>query len=360
LELNTLKTARSFPSSLKRSFPLLIAAVVALALVGTGCGDLATPYAAKVNGSRISQSALDRELEVVLKNPQVLETLESGLQPGESIKGSGSGTVSAAFAARMLTRRIYLELIHQEVGRRKLRVTAADLAQGKRDAEETFQAAVFAKFPKSYRDEQARANAEVAVIQRSAAGSVSDAELREYYDVNKSQFEGRCISHILVDAKEQADQLRAQIEAGADFGDVAREVSSDPQSGQNGGFLGCFAEGEPLQFVEPFKTEAEKLPVGQLSQPVQTQFGFHLITVTGERTFDSVKEEIRGQLEQQGSQQAFNELLLGLVNKAKIEVNPRFGRFSKEQPIGVIPPEAPQLVRTTTTAGIPGLPTTTP
>jgi parvulin-like peptidyl-prolyl isomerase len=189
---------------------------------------------------------------------------------------------------------------------------------------------------------------------------VSDAELREYYDVNKSQFEGRCISHILVDAKEQADQLRAQIEAGADFGDVAREVSSDPQSGQNGGFLGCFAEGEPLQFVEPFKTEAEKLPVGQLSQPVQTQFGFHLITVTGERTFDSVKEEIRGQLEQQGSQQAFNELLLGLVNKAKIEVNPRFGRFSKEQPIGVIPPEAPRLVRTTTTAGIPGLPTTTP
>ena len=363
MELNTLKIARGFPSSLKRSFFLLIAAVLSVALVGTACGDLTTPYAAKVNGSRISQSALDRELDVVLKNPKVLETLEQGLQPGESIKGTGSGTVSAAFAARMLTRRIYLELIHQEFERRKLRVTSDDLAQGRQEAESTFEAPVFAKFPKSYRDEQARANAEVALVQRSVSGTVTEADLREYYDENKAQYQGRCISHILVETKEKVDQVRAQIEGGASFGDVAQEVSTDPQSGQNGGFLGCFGEGEPLQFVEPFKTEAEKLAIGQLSQPVQTQFGFHLITVTGERSFESVKEEIRGQLEQSGGQQAFNELLLGLVRKAKIEVNPRFGRFSKEQPIGVIPPEAPQLVRTTTTSGlpgVPGLPTTTP
>jgi hypothetical protein len=346
----------------RRSFLLLIAVAVALALVGTACGDLATPYAAKVNGSRISQSALDRELEVVLDHPEVLERLQQGLQPGEAIKGEGAGTVSAAFAAQMLTRRIFLELIHQEVERRKLPITSADLAQGRREAEETF-AGEFAKFPKSYRDEQARANAEVAVMQKNAAGTVTEADLREYYEVNKAQFQGRCISHILVETKEQADQLRAQIEGGADFGEVAQEVSTDPQSGQNGGFLGCFPEGEPLQFVEPFNSEAAKLPVGQLSQPVQTQFGFHLITVTGERTFDSVKQEIKDQLEQGNVQQAFNELLLGLVRKAKIEINPRFGTFSKEQPIGVIPPEAPQLVRTTTTSAIPdipGLPTTTP
>ncbi len=348
---------------MRRSFLILIAAVVAL--VGAACGDLATPYAAKVNGSRISQSALDRELDVVLDNPQVMQTLEQGLQPGEAIKGAGNGTVSSAFAARMLTRRIYLELIHQEVQRRKLRVTSADLAQGREEAQATFgDEKLFAKFPKSYRDEQARANAEVAVMQRAASTETTDADLREYYEGNTAQFQGRCISHILVEAKEQADQLRPQIEAGADFGAVAQEVSVDPQSGRNGGFLGCYQEGEPLQFVEPFKSEAERLPVGQLSQPVQTQFGFHLITVTGERSFDSVKEEIRSQLEQQGGQQVFNELLLGLVRKAKIEVNPRFGTFSKEQPIGVIPPEAPQLVRTTTTGvdagAVPGLPTPQP
>jgi parvulin-like peptidyl-prolyl isomerase len=343
----------------KRRISLLTAAVVTLALLGTACGDLASPYAAKVNGEHISQSALDRELDVVLEHPEVLQTLEQGLQPGESIKGTGRGTVSSAFAARMLTRRIYLELIHQEVERRKLRVTSADLAQGRQEAASTFgDPKVFAKFPKAYRDEQARVNAEVAVMQRAATGTITDADVREYYEVNAAQFEGRCISHILVESKAQVDQLRAQIEGGADFGAAAEEVSVDPQSGQNGGFLGCYPEGEPLQFVEPFKTEAEKLPVGELSQPVQTQFGFHLIKVTGGRTLDEVKAEIRSQLEQQGGQQAFNELLLGLVRKAKIEVNPRFGTFSKEQPIGVIPREAPQLVRTTTTVAteIPGLP----
>ena len=343
---------------MRRSFPLLIAGLV-LALLGAACGDIATPYAAKVNGKRLSQAALDRELDVVLDNPQVLEVLEQGLQPGEAIKGAGSGTVSSAFAARMLTRRIYLELIHQEVARRKLRVTSADLAQGREEAQATFgDAKLFAKFPKSYRDEQARANAEVAVMQRAASTETTEADLREYYDANTPQFQGRCISHILVESKEEADKLRAEIEGGGDFGALAQERSTDPQSGRNGGFLGCYQEGEPLQFVEPFKTEAEKLPVGQLSPVVQTQFGFHLITVTGERSFESVKEEIRSQLEQQGGQQAFNELLLGLVRKAKIEVNPRFGTFSKEQPIGVIPREAPQLVRTTTTVAteIPGLP----
>jgi parvulin-like peptidyl-prolyl isomerase len=329
--------------------PLLVAAVV-LALLATACGDLATPYAAKVNGQRISQSTLDRELDVVLDNPAVLKQLEAGLQPGESVKGTGSGTVSSAFAARMLTRRIYLELIHQEIKRRKLRVSKDDLATGRQQAEQTFgDAKLFAKFPKSYRDEQALANAEVGLMQTAATGKVTEADLREYYDANTTQFSGRCISHILVDSKEEADQLRAQIAGGADFAAVAQQASKDPGSGRQGGFLGCFAEGEPLQFVEPFKTEAEKLPVGELSQPVQTQFGFHLITVTAGRTFEQVKEEIRGQLQQQGGQQAFNDLLLGLVRKAKIEINPRYGRFSKSQPIGVIPPDAPRLTRTTTT-----------
>jgi parvulin-like peptidyl-prolyl isomerase len=335
---------------------LLLVAAVVLALVGTACSDLATPYAAKVNGARISQSSLDRELDVVLDNPAVMQQLESSLQPGEQVKGTGSGTVSKAFAARMLTRRIYLELIHQEVGRRKLKLSSDDLRTGRQQAVQQFgDEKLFAKFPKSYRDEQARANAEVTLIQEQAAGKVTEADLRDYYEANKRQFTGRCISHILVDSKDQADQLRAQIEGGASFADIAEKVSKDPQSGQQGGFLGCFPEGEPLQFVEPFKTEAEKLPIGQLSQPVQTQFGFHLITVTGDRAFEDVKAELRSQLQQQGGQQAFNDLLLGLVRKAKIEVNPRFGRFSKQQPIGVIPPEAPRLARTTTTTVPAGL-----
>jgi parvulin-like peptidyl-prolyl isomerase len=336
----------------KRSFFLVVAAVV-LVLVGTACGDLAKPYAAKVNGSRIDQSIVDRELRAVLANKAVLQQLEAGLQPGEQITGAGKGdsTVSSAFAARMLTRRIYLQLIHQEIGRRHITITTAQLAQGRRDAEQQFgDAKVFAKFPKPYQDEMARSNAEVAVMQEKTVGPVTDEQLQAYYQQNAQQFSGRCISHILVPTKEKAEQLHTLLATGADFATVARAESTDTQSGAQGGFLGCYQPNEPLGFVEPFQSEAQKLPVGQISQPVQTQFGFHLIKVSSQRSFDEVKEQIRAQLQQQGSQGAFNQLLLGLVQKAKIEINPRFGRFSKEQPIGVIPPQAPQLAPTTTTA----------
>jgi parvulin-like peptidyl-prolyl isomerase len=338
--------------------PLLIAAVV-LVLIGTACGDLAQPYAAKVNGARIAQGTLDRELRIVLDNKAVLASLEQGLQPGQpGVKGEGNGTVTSAFAARMLSRRILLELIHQEVGRRHLTLSQAGLAQARTEAQQQFgDAKTFAGFPKSYQQDMIRSNAEVAVMQAHAVGTISDADLRRYYAQNADQFKGKCLSHILVDSKDKADQLRAQIVGGASFAEVAKAQSTDTRSGQQGGFLGCFPAGQPLDgFVEPFKTEAEKLAIGQLSQPVQTQFGFHLITATDSRSFEDVKGEIKAQLSQQQSQSAFNNLLLSLVRKAKIEVNPRYGRFSKDPSIlGVIPPQAPQLAPTTTTSAPAGL-----
>ncbi|MEY2569140.1 MAG: peptidyl-prolyl cis-trans isomerase [Actinomycetota bacterium] len=343
---------------MRARLPLIVAAVV-LALVGAACGDLAQPYAAKVNGARISQGALDRELRIVLNNKQVLASLEQGIQPGQpGVKGEGSGTVTSAFAARMLSRRILLELIHQEVGRRHLAVTKARLAQGRSEAEQQFgDPKTFAGFPKAYQDEMSRANAEVAIMQEKAVAPVTDADLRRYYDQNASQFQGKCLSHILVDSKEKADALRAQIAGGASFAEVAKAESTDTRSGAQGGFLGCFPADQPLEgFVEPFKTEAEKLPIGQLSQPVQTQFGFHLIQATGSRTFEEVKGEIKTQLGSQQSQSAFNDLLLSLVKRAKIEVNPRYGRFSKDPSVlGVIPPQAPQLAPTTSTSAPTGL-----
>ena len=328
-------------------------------VVGAACGDLAQPYAAKVNGARISQDVLDRELRVILENEQVRAQIEQGLGPGQSILGKGGNdTVTTSFTATVLTRRVFLELIHQEVERRELRIDGRRSEQARAETEQQFGGPeVFSKFPKWYQDDSIRANAEVAILQENAATKVTDEDVAAYYEQNINQFKGRCISHILVDTKEQIDQLRTQIEGGAAFADVAQEQSKDTASGQQGGFLGCFQEGEPLGFVEPFKTEAEKLPIGQLSQPVQTEFGFHLITVAGERALAEVAEELRAQLGQQQGQSGFNELLISLVKRADIDINPKYGRFSKDQAtLGVIPPDAPRLAPTTTTVpDIPGL-----
>ena len=341
---------------MKKLLPVLIAALAVL--LTSACGDVVDSYAAKVNGTRISQDDLDQELNVILDNKQLLEGIESQLGPGEAVRGKGKGTVDSSFAARLLTRRIFLELIHQEVRRRDLNVSPAQMEEAEAQAQQQFgDPELFKKFPQTYRETVIRSNAEVGVLQADVAKSgVTDADVQKFYDENAEQFRGRCVSHILVDTKEQADQLKAQIDGGAPFGDVAAANSKDNQgptggSAAQGGSLGCFEPGQPMQFVPEFKSVAETLPPGQVSAPVQSQFGFHIIKVTDQRTFPEAQQEIRQQLGAERAQSGFDELLLDLVSKAKIEVNPKYGRFSKDPAsLGVIAPEAPKLSQTTTTA----------
>lgn len=82
-------------------------------------------------------------------------------------------------------------------------------------------------------------------------------------------------SHILVDSKAQADSIKSKIDNGESFETLAKKYSKCP-SGQNGGDLGYFERG---QMVKAFEDAAFNLPIGKVSEPVKTQFGWHLIKV---------------------------------------------------------------------------------
>lgn len=82
-------------------------------------------------------------------------------------------------------------------------------------------------------------------------------------------------SHILVNTKCEAQELKARLDKGEDFATLAKKYSKCP-SGQDGGDLGYFERG---QMVPEFETATFTLPVGKVSEPVQTQFGWHLIKV---------------------------------------------------------------------------------
>ena len=90
------------------------------------------------------------------------------------------------------------------------------------------------------------------------------------------QFSNVCANHILVPTELDAIKLRSQIKSFDDFKYYARIYSSCPSS-RNGGALGCFGRG---QMVKPFEDAAFTLPVGVVSEPIKTQFGYHLILVT--------------------------------------------------------------------------------
>lgn len=86
-------------------------------------------------------------------------------------------------------------------------------------------------------------------------------------------------SHLLVKTEEEAKKLKEEIANGKDFGQVAQEVSLCP-SGANGGDLGYFTKG---QMVKEFEDAAFSMEVGQVSDPIKTQFGYHLIYLTDKK-----------------------------------------------------------------------------
>ncbi len=150
-----------------------------------------------------------------------------------------------------------------------------------------------------------RVIAYVAVDQASLGlPPVDDAKVKALYEARKAQYTELKASHILFkadsesqagEAFKKAGELRAKLMAGQDFGKAAEAYSEDPSAKGKGGDLGWFAPG---QMVKPFTDAAAALKPGEISQPVKTQFGVHLIRLEGrrEKPFESVKEELRAQI----------------------------------------------------------------
>ncbi|HMC42982.1 MAG TPA: peptidylprolyl isomerase [Acidimicrobiales bacterium] len=320
-----------------------VASVVASALVAglvlSSCFSV-TPYAAIVNGHRISQGEINSELDAIRHNKAYINTIEQQVP----VLGKARGTFTSDFVARVLSRRIFLEFVHQEVLRRHL---SLDLAAARTQVQRAFSdPAEFTGFPRAYRDTVVRRSAEVAALSLALSSTkVDDAAISAYYDANRSQFQETCVRHILVGAKAQADQARARIVAGEDFAAVAKATSQDTGSAARGGDLGCLTSAQTQSLVPEFAQAVTSLQVNELSQPVQTQFGFHLIQLTARRTqpLEQVASSIRTQLVQQ-SQSSLNDFLDKVVPAARVTVNPRYGSFAKDGPQpGVVAPNAPSV-----------------
>jgi len=105
-------------------------------------------------------------------------------------------------------------------------------------------------------------------------------------------------AHILVPTREEAVAVRERLDAGEDFATIARELSQDPGSAQNGGDLGWFGLG---MMVEPFEKAVVAMQAGQVSEPVETQFGWHVIRLNEVRdrpvTLDEKRDELAGEIQ---------------------------------------------------------------
>ncbi|QSX06376.1 peptidylprolyl isomerase [Sedimentibacter sp. zth1] len=116
----------------------------------------------------------------------------------------------------------------------------------------------------------------------------TDEELKEFYDTNKQLFNKIRASHILVDDQEKAQNIKKQLDEGADFAELAKEFSKDANKDQ-GGDLGYFS---PDKMVKEFSVIAFSLDKDEISEPVKTQYGWHIIKVTDKQnSYESVNKE---------------------------------------------------------------------
>lgn len=346
-----------------KRLPLFLAVFVALALLAAGCGDSGSSGpAATVNGVEISQGSVVDELDAMAGNADYAAQIEQS--SGQQIHGEADGSYDGSFVALVLSRQIAFELIAAEVADRGLEATDAaqqaalddlydQIGQGDVDKGK----ALFEKFPQAYQDQLVEWNTNVLLLQTDLAGEspLTEESEQAFYDAHPEQFATEvCAAHILVDSEEKANELKAQLDGGADFATLAKENSTDTGSGANGGDLGCAPKGT---YVTEFENAAFSAPIGDVVGPVQTQFGFHLIKVS-DRTippFDEVKGKI-GAVIASSVQAEFNDFFQQAVTNAEVTVDKKYGDWNA----GTGQVDAPAAAGGTSTSSVPASTTSTP
>src|SRR5271165_3574048 len=187
------------------------------------------------------------------------------------------------------------------------------------------------------------------------SSKIDDAQILAYYDAHKNDYESVKARHVLVRVKgapmpagegkpeltdeaalAKAKEIRDRIVAGGDFALIARTDSDDAGSGAQGGELGEFKRG---MMVPPFEQAAFSLKVGEISEPVKSPFGYHIIQVEEHRV--KVLAEVKPDIEKALRPDIARKEVEGLRGKTTVEIDDLF--FGPAQPAPVRPPAPPQV-----------------
>ena len=152
--------------------------------------------------------------------------------------------------------------------------------------------------------------------------TINDDEVLDYYNKNKDTLFSPTTytaSHILVEDEKEANKILDEIANGLDFAKAAKKYSIDP-SKDNGGSLGTFPKGV---MVTEFQEGLDKLSIGEVSKPVKSQFGYHLIKLddkkVNEQNFEDIKDNVRSTYEMIKRQEKYLELVNDLYKKSEVK-----------------------------------------
>ncbi|MGD8627993.1 MAG: peptidylprolyl isomerase [bacterium] len=303
---------------------------------GAGSGSQAAPgdptVAVVVDGTEITNGQIDQEIDRMVKqmggqiSPQQLESMKGMLK-----QQAMDNAINRVLLEEAINKE-GIEATQAEIDERMAQIAS----QFGSDEEMDERLAMMGMTRESLTGEMRTAiEVEKLLAKQSGSTEVTDAQIREYYDSNPDQFkqpERIKASHILfgledgatpearAEKKAEAERVLAELKQGGNFEELASQYSTCP-SASRGGDLGFFERG---RMVKPFEDAAFALGVGEISDVVETRFGFHIIKVVDHedaRTipFDEAKENIRGFLESRGKQDALKNYTEQLRAEADIE-----------------------------------------
>jgi parvulin-like peptidyl-prolyl isomerase len=336
---------------MKRSLALAAAALAAVTLVAAGCGDsdeIPADAVAVVDGTTIPRSSLDSLLARAKKSytAQKRAFPKAGTTEYQSLQ-----TQAVAYLVQR-------EEYAREADKLGIDVTDQQIAKKVDEVKEQYFGGSQAKFEKGLADQgYTRATLEEDIRSQlltegiykkvTSDAKVTDADVKSYYEKNRANYtvpESRSVRHILVKTKADADRIRAELANGGDFAALAKANSIDPGSKDAGGKL-TVSKG---QTVAPFDKAAFSLDTNELSQPIKTQFGYHLIeplaaVKAGSVTpFTQVKDQIKTQLESETKNTAVTKWVADVEKQYKDKV---------QYAAGFEPPDTSTTTGETTTSG---------
>lgn len=354
------------PRSRGPAAPVVGLAAAALLAMSLASCTSKVGYAALVNGSPISQDKINRELADLAGNTKYVQLIN---QQGSSgpVTGTSPGSYNKAFVAALLDQQVRFEIIRQQLVASNALPAPDKVAAAKTAVSDAFPAGMFAAFPTRYQDVLATQQADADAFVLAVTSKLSPDDFNAYYQAHLGDYATEaCVRHILFADKDPSGQLdypaslagavkvKALLDAGGDFAALAKQYSQDNQ-GANGGSAAqggviagtaadsCLATQDLQQLGADFTAAVVSLPLNQLSNPVKTQFGYHLFEVIS-RVIAPLDDSVTANIRQRQA----GQILTDLVAKAKVNVNPEFGSFDKNtsasgQILGVEPPLVPNL-----------------
>jgi len=270
---------------------LVFILTISLILVFIACAkkeEQKVPYLAKVGNTKITQADLEREIKNL---PEFAQKLFEG--PGGKEK--------------FLDELIKKELLYQEALKKGLDKDA----EYRRKVEEYKKLTLIGQLLEKEIETKAK---------------VTDQDVKDYYEKHKEELASVSqirASHILVKTEEEAKKILERLKKGEDFAKIAKKSSIDPGSAKNGGDLGFFSSG---QMVPEFEAAAARLKTGEISEPVKTKFGYHIIKVTDKKMgkpveFEKAKTVIFQRLSGEKQKEFFDSYIESLKKSYKVEID---------------------------------------